>query len=188
MTNLSQQATKHLRWRFSLRSLMFLTFVVAICAGLAGLAPVLAAVGIPFIVAAYLRTVGATRAMPTDLSQLKKRPGLFKTFCASIALFVALVVASAATAAIAGVVVSLSLIAAAWRLGKALRNNSSNWASFGWTIIREVSKYVRRCAVLFPPGALFVWSRERAFAAMTFLFGASRRLFWNCWRPQATIW
>jgi hypothetical protein len=164
---------------------MFLTFVVALCAGLANLSPGLAAVIIPFILAAYLRTVRAARALPIDLQQPKKRPGLLRTFGASIALFVALFAALLATVALAGVVLSFSLIAAAWRLSKTVRSNFWRGARLGWKMILELSKYMRRWAVLVPLAALINWSRTRAFAGLAFLFGTSRQLLWSCWHPDS---
>ncbi len=93
------------KWQFSVRGLMFITVVVAICAALAGVSPVLAVALLPLMVVGLIRTARAP-----------KGSGLFVTFCESLVLAVLFIVVSAAALAVACVAGSLIVAGVAFRL------------------------------------------------------------------------
>jgi hypothetical protein len=83
-------------WQFSLRTLLFLMSVVALCSMLIGVSAVLAVVIVPFFTMALVRTLRINRPQPDEASG--KRRGLFATFCASFVLIITLLTVSIATA------------------------------------------------------------------------------------------
>jgi hypothetical protein len=85
-------------WQFSLRTLLFLMSVVALCSMLIGISAVLAIVIVPFFAMALVRTLRINRPLPDASGAERKRRGLFATFCASFVLIVTLLTVSIATA------------------------------------------------------------------------------------------
>ena len=97
--NMHRHDPRHRRgWQFSLRTLLFLTTIVAFCAMLIGVSAVLAIVIVPFFAMALVRTMHTCRAHADESSNERKRRGLLATFCASLVLLITLVAVSVATA------------------------------------------------------------------------------------------
>jgi hypothetical protein len=89
------------RWQFSLRTLLFLMSIVAICSMLIGVSAVLAIVVVPFFTLALIRTLRLNQPLPDEAGSERKRRGLFATFFASFVLIITLVAVSIATAGFA---------------------------------------------------------------------------------------
>jgi hypothetical protein len=172
------------RWTFSLKSLMFLTFVVAVCSALVGAAPAAAVVVVPLIAAALVRTMRVRQRMAAVKHESSRRRGLFATFCQSLALIVFLLVVLAAaflSACSAGLLIALGV---ASRLSQPpmivlRRVTVRTWqaATRFWNSVRLRTRGVKLASV-------FAKSRSYAIRGTVLLLSASRLLVRRCWNPS----
>ena len=93
--SLQARRSNRRRFQFSITSLMFITFVVAICAALMEMSAVLAAILLPIVAIALFRTTRVVAAASDVESEFA--PGLFGTFCQSVILIFSLIVVSICT-------------------------------------------------------------------------------------------
>ena len=169
------------RWQFSLKSLMFLTLIVALCAGLVSISPALAIVVVPYVVAAAARTsLLHVRSVDRDQDS-RAAPGLLVTFGQSLLLLIALTLVCIAALAGAGMAAALivmtfalRVLAAASVLVRACAPKARCIASAVW---REGIALVRRTH----PSQILKWVRAQAVAVTAFLFALIRVLFRRCW-------
>jgi hypothetical protein len=167
------------KWSYSLKGLLFLSFVVAISSAIIGVSVVLAAVCLPFIVGALVRTVrihGQTTAS-------EKPPGLFATFCGSLAIVFCLIAVSAIAfmaACCAAVLIVLGTLQHPLRPVAALLKvgvrNLSHIMSNVWYQLRSPTVHAAIAKVFFIV-------RDLAVTTTRSLFSASRTLWRRWWYP-----
>jgi hypothetical protein len=180
MGSTAMELRRYPNWQFSLKSLMFVTTLVAICAALVQIALPLAVVIIPLIGAAWIRTVLVVARPNVDIPQ-NGPPKLVATFCYSLWLIVAMIFLCLATIALAGIAAVLIATTIASRVfktcGKLVRpvaKRAGQLALAMWYARREM--YSR-----FKPGAVLDWLRFWAVAGTLALVTASRRLLRQYW-------
>jgi len=171
-------------WQFSLKSLMFLMFVVALCAGTISISPPLAIVVIPYVVVAAARTALFHRRIVPDEQAQRTAPGLLATFVRSLLLLVALTIMCLATMAAVGTATALIaatlavriLAAICVRLG-ALAPQARRSASVLWRGLRSAVQHIH-------PYEILTSVRSRALVVTTEFYFASCRLLRQCWRAE----
>ena len=168
------------KWSYSLKSLMFVSFVVAICSAIIGVSVVLATVCLPFILGAFVRTMrihGKTTAG-------EQSPGLFVTFCRSLTIEFCLIAVSAIAfmvAGCAGVLIILGIVRRLLRLVAVLLSVIVRHLSH---ISTKVWHHVRSPAVHATIAEVFFIIRELAITTTRSLFSASRTLWRRWWFPE----
>jgi hypothetical protein len=168
------------KWSYSLKSLMFVSFVVAIGSAIVGVSVVLAAVCLPFIVGALVRTMRIHRQTTAS----EPSPGLFVTFCRSLTIefcLVAVLVIAFIVACCAGVMIILGIIQhllkpIAALLSVIVRNLSH--------ISTTVWHYVRSPAFHATIAEVFFVIRDLTITTTRSLFSACRSLWRHWWYPQ----
>jgi hypothetical protein len=171
-------------WTFSLKSLMFLTFVVAVSAALIGASGVLAVLLLPFIVAALVRTARIRRQIVIVEQQHPAQGGLFATFCQSLILFMSLVIVSSIAffvACCAGLLILLGVVA---RFCQPAITFLRGVVARVWPLVLSVWRRVVLLASHLSFGAIFLWVRERTVNGTVLLVSASRILLRRCWYPE----
>jgi hypothetical protein len=171
-------------WTFSLKGLMFLTFVVAVSAALIGASAVLAVLLLPFIVAALVRTARVRRQINIVEKQHPAQRGLFATFCQSLILIMSLVIVSSIAvfvACCAGLLILLGVVARFCQPAIAFLRGG---AARVWPLVLRVWRRVVLLASHVSFGAIFLWVRDRAVNGALLLISVSRILLRRCWYPE----
>jgi hypothetical protein len=167
-------------WQFSLKSLMFVTTLVAVCAALVQIALPLAVAIIPLIGAAWVRTVLVV-ARPKADNMHHGPPRLVATFCYSLWLIVAMILLCLATITLAGIAAMLIAMTIAGRVLKTcstrvwpVAKRAGQLALTIWCGRREIYSRLK-------PGPVLDWLRVWAVAGTLALVSASCRLFRQYW-------
>jgi hypothetical protein len=179
MVNAVIELPRYPNWQFSLKSLMFVTTLVAVSAALVHIALALAILAIPLIAAALARTILVLgRERPTDDAHV--RPKLFATFCNSMFLIVALIsiclaatVLSGVTAALIAMTVLRRLLAVVSRRILPVAARAGKLLIVMWNARAEIVSRLKPGAML---DSLQAWSLVGTLSLM----GMSRRLFRQC--------
>jgi hypothetical protein len=169
-------------WQFSLKSLLFVTTVVAICAALVYIALPLAVLAIPFVAAALVRTMFVTSRQDAKDTH-GPRPTLFATFCFSIFLIVATIMMSLAATALAGIAASLFALAIVRRVLSRVVTLIRPVAVRLWQLMIAVWKSRKELIARLESVAILDSLQLWSVAATLSLVSASRRLFRQCWCP-----
>jgi hypothetical protein len=168
------------KWSYSFKSLMFFSFVVAICSAIIGVSVVLAAVCLPFIVGALVRTMRIHgRTTPGEQS-----PGLFVTFCRSLTTMFCLIAVSAIAfivACCAGVLIMLGIARHLIRPVAVVLTVSvrrlSHISIYVWHHLRSPAVHAKFAEVFF-------MIRDFAITTTRSLFAACRTLWRRWWFPE----
>jgi hypothetical protein len=170
-------------WQFSLKSLMFVTTIVAICAALVSISIVLAVVFVPLIVAGLARTIHVVAQQARTGS---KKPGLVVTFCNSIALVVATISVGLATISVAAMAAVLAAMMVTIHVLRAARPIYQPLARrLGQLLLQTrgvVFAFVSRIQLV----GVLRWLQVHAVARTLTLLSTSRRLFQQCWSGTTT--
>jgi hypothetical protein len=188
MTTNVMSARRHGVWQFSLKSLMFVTMVVAVCAALVHISIPLAVLFIPLITAGLLRTLRVVTRSEANGAR-EAVPGVFATFCRSIALMVAMIGAGAAAISFAGVSAVLMAVMVIIHVCRATGIVSHPILS---RVRRGLLKLGRWCWMALSrikPVAVLRWFQARMVARTLSLFAICRRLSrqWWCCPPTAAF-
>jgi hypothetical protein len=168
------------KWSYSLKSLLFFSLVVAICSAIIGVSVVLAAVCLPFIVGAFVRTMrihGRTTAG-------EQSPGLFMTFCRSLAIISCLIAVSAIAfivACCAGVLIMLGIVRHLFSPVAVVLRVSARRLSH---ISINVWHHLRSPTVHAKFAEVFFMIRDLAITTTKSLFAACRTLWRRLWYPE----
>lgn len=168
------------KWSYSLKSLLFLSCVVAIYSAIMGSSVVLAVMCLPFFVGALVRTRRIHRQTAAD----EPRAGLFVTFCRSMVIEFCMIAVSTiaiAVASCAGVLIVLGIV-----VRHVLRPVG--------VLLRAIVRYASRISIHFwrrvmTPGVYgaaakgFVAIRDFAVTMTRSLFSACRTLWRRWWCP-----
>jgi hypothetical protein len=168
-------------WTFSLKGLMFVTFVVAVSSALVGISVVLAVVLLPLIAMALVRTARVSRRYATVEAQDGRHPGLTATFFQSLALVICLLMVSCAAFFAGWIAAALIVLGAAGQLCRRAVPVLRRFTTRLWLIAARGWRETERVRVKFGP--LFCWIRARAIDGAMLLASASRLLFQRCWHP-----
>jgi hypothetical protein len=177
---------QHGAWQFSLKSLMFVTMVVAICAALVHISLALAVVLIPLIAAGLVRTIRVvTRTEATG--DREAVPGLFATFCRSIALIIAMIgvgVAAISFAGVTAVLIAVMVVIHVFRATGILYHPIMNRTRLGSI---KLARWTWKTLTRIKPVGILRWIQAYAVAGTLSLFGICRRLWqqWWCYKPSA---
>jgi len=168
------------KWSYSLKSLLFLSFAVAICSALIGVSVVLGSACLPLITGALVRTARIHGQRPAD----RKPPGLFATFCRSLVLVVCLTALSAialVVACCAGVLITLGVFGRLLRSGAVLLHAvvTRLWL-FSVTVSRPFTSHAVHAKV----AVVFANTRELTVTATEALISACRTLWRRSWSPH----
>jgi hypothetical protein len=180
---MSTQAQKGLcrpKWSYSLKTLLSLSFAVAICSALIGVSVVVGAACLPLIAGALVRTARIHGQTPAD----KKPPGLFATFCRSLVLVVCLTALSATAlvvACCAGVLITLSVFGHLLRSGAVLLHAVVTRL---WRLSVTVSRPFTSHAVHAKVAVVFAMTRDLTVTATEALMSACRALWRRSWSPH----
>ena len=168
------------KWSYSLKSLMFLSFIVAICSAIIGVSLVLAAVCLPFIAGALIRTI----RIHGRTTVAEPPPRLFATFCHSLAIVVCLVAVSAiafVVACCAGMLIMLGIVGHLCRPVAALMSVCVRHVLH---ISMNVWHHLRSPAVHAKIAEVFLMIRDLAVAATRSLISICRTLWRRWWYPE----
>jgi hypothetical protein len=170
------------KWTYSLKSLMFLTSVVAVCSALIGVSMVLAVFCFPFVAAALMRTM----RIQGRASVGEQHHGLFVTFCQSLLIFASLISVSAIAFMVACCAGALIVLGVAVHLFKPV-------AKALWTGLSHLLQFMIRLwenfrSPAFQDNAVAVYKSIRAIAVMATvsLVASSNILFQRWWNPLPT--
>jgi hypothetical protein len=170
-------------WSYSLKSLMFLSFVVAICSAIIGISIVLAAVCLPFIVAALVRTMrirGRTTAG-------KQPSGMFATFCRSLAIVFCLIVVSAIAFVVAcgaAVLILLGVVRHLLRpVAVLLRASVRHLSHISIIVWNHLGSPLLHAKI----AKDFLMTRNLAITTTRALFSVYRKLWRRCWYPECIL-
>jgi hypothetical protein len=178
MTTDATSAYQYVSWQFSLKGLMFVTTIVAICAALFGVSMLLAAILVPLIVAGFMRTIRvATQHETTGCT----KPGLFVTFCNSVALVVATIAVGLATMAVAAVAGTLAAIMVTAHVLRAARPIYWPLTRVLLALLIRARNTAIRMMSRIQPVAVLRWLQVHAVAKTLSLLATNRRLFQQCW-------
>ena len=179
-------AREHGAWQFSLKSLMFVTMVVAICAALVHISVALAIVLIPLIAAGLVRTIRVVTQ--TEAKGVREgAPGLVVTFCRSIALIIAMMGVSVAAISFAGitaVLIAMMVVIHVFRATGILYHPIMNRARLGSF---KLAKWSWKTLTRIKPVAILRWFQAHAVAGTLSLFAVGRRLLRQWWCCQPSI-
>jgi hypothetical protein len=168
-------------WQFSLKSLMFLMFIVAVCAGTISISPPLAVLVVPFVAVAAVRTALCHSRVAPEEPMPSRTSGLLATFVQSLLLLMALSIMSFATLAAVGLATALIAATLAVRVvtavGIKLRALAPQARRCAWALWRGLRSVVRQIR----PYQILSWFRARAVIVTAELYVASRRLLRQCW-------
>jgi hypothetical protein len=168
------------KWSYSLKSLMFLSFVVAICSAIIGVSVVLAAVCVPFIVGALVRTMRIHGQTTTS----EQPPGLFATFGRSLAIVFCLIAVSAIAvmvACCAGVLIMLGIVRHLLRPAAVLLSVSIRQLSYvSINIWHHLGSPIVQAKVV----EAFYMIRGLTITTTLSLFSACRTLWRRWWYPE----
>jgi hypothetical protein len=170
-------------WKFSLKGLMFLTFVVAVCSALVGASPVLAIIVVPLIAAALIRMIRVNQRIAGTTNDRTHRRGLFTSFCRSLALILCLLVVFTTASFAACVVGLLIALGAAARLCRPLVAIVRRYATIAWRVASSVWRSVRRRTHGVEVSHLFGLVRSHAVRGTALLIAACRVLIRHFWYP-----
>jgi hypothetical protein len=176
-------------WQFSLKSLLFMTMIVAVCAALVHISIALAVVFIPLIVAGLFRTIRVVVRFDATAAR-KAAPGQFATFCRSISLIVAMIGISAATLFLAGVAAMLIAVMIGIHVCRATGVIYHPIFSRARRGLFGLAKWCGRAFSQIKPVAIVRWSQAHAVAGTLSLFALCRRLscqWWCCQPSRASV-
>jgi hypothetical protein len=186
MTSNVVHARKYANWQFSLKSLMFVTMIVAVCAALVNISAALAVLLIPLIVAGLVRTVRVvTRAEADGVREAV--PGLFATFCRSIAIIIAMIGVGVATVSFAGVAAALIAVMIVIHILRAAGVLSHPLLVRARQGLIKLAKWSCTTATRIKPLAILRWLQAHAVACTLSLLAACRRLFRQWWSTESQV-
>ena len=174
------------RWQFNLATLMFATFVVALCATLMRISPALAVVALPLVFAALVRTIRARRQSAAAAEdQSHTSVGLFRTFWRSVGVVLSLILISFVAASVTSLAVALVLVDVAARVCRPVI--VALWSScvFLYMKARAGWNWLRPRLPELSVKATFEWARGQAVTNAAQLVRANRRLLARFWYPEA---
>ena len=171
----------HRKWTFSLKSLMFLTSIVAVCSALIGVSAVLAVLCLPLIAAALVRTVRAsTRTGGGD-----QRRGLLATFCDSLVIVLCLIGASVTAFMAACCALALIVLCIAVRVCKPIAAVLSVGAKYLSQSMIQIWQYLKSPSFHAKSADAFDLVRAAAVTATVSRFSTCRALLRRWWYPEA---
>jgi hypothetical protein len=165
-------------WQFSLKSLMFVTTLVAIGAALVGISMVLAVLLVPLIIAGLVRTIRVA-AHHEKIGSAK--PALFATFCNSVALVVATIAVGLATMVVAAMAATLATLMLAVHVLRAARPIYQPLKRRLWQFIGAAGSMVVATVSRIRPILILRCLQVQAVARTLSLVAISRRLCRQCW-------
>ena len=184
MTSNVMYARPYGSWQFSLKSLMFVTMVVAVCAALIHISVALAVLLIPLFAAGLLRTIRVvTRAETEGVRQ--KAPGLFVTFCRSIALIVAMIamgMTAISFAVVTAILIAVMVVIHVCRATGVLYHPIVNRARRG---LFKLGKWCWSTLTRIRPVAIVRWFQAHAVTSTLSLFAVCRRLSRQWWSTES---
>jgi hypothetical protein len=169
------------RWQFSLRTLLFLMSIVALCSMLIGVSAVLAIVIVPFFVFALVRTLRINAPATDEEHIARQRRGLMATFCASLVLILTLLAVSFATVVFALMAASLVVLDLVARYCKPIVANLQPVFRRAWWIAVRTGRAVASLASYSNIQRFLNWSSGNAMLATRYLVAATGILHRRCW-------
>jgi hypothetical protein len=168
--------------QFSLRTLMFVMLIVAVCAALIHISAVLAIGTAPFILGALVRTMLVQSHVDASDRSAGTASGLVVTFFRSMLILVGLIFICGATTAAGAVLVSMTIIDRAFIAISRLFQLSAPYArKFLWILWVGF----RGLASQIDLGKTLHWIRLQSVTATVWLLSVSRILFRRCIYPAA---
>ncbi len=183
MTSNAMYARPYGGWQFSLKSLMFVTMVVAVGAALIHISVALAVLLIPLFAAGLLRTIRVVTRAETD-GVRPKAPGLFVTFCRSIALIVAMIAVGMTAISFAGVtaiLIAVMLLIHVCRVTGVISHPIVNRARRG---LFRFGKWCWSTLTRIQPVAILRWFQAHAVTSTLSLCAVCRRLSGQWWSTE----
>ena len=175
------------RWQFNLATLMFATFVVALCATLVRISPALAVVAFPLVVAALVRTIRARRRSATTAEgQSHTSAGLFRMFWRSVGVVLSLIVISFVAASVTSLAAALVLVDITARVCQPLVASLLVVCAFLYMKARAGWNWLRPQLPELSVKATFDRTRGRAVYSAARLVRANRTLVGRFWYPEST--
>jgi hypothetical protein len=166
------------KWQYSLKSLMFVTTLVAVCAALVQIALPLAVITIPLIAAALVRTMLMTsRRSASDGA----RPRLIATFCYSVCLLVVTILMCLAAASLAGIAAALIATTIVRCVFTSAGTLVRPIVTRAWLLLLAVWNHRAEIVSRLRPGAILDWLQLWSVVGTLYLLSLSRRLFRQCW-------
>ena len=159
--------------QFTVRSLIFITFVTAICAAMIAASAALAVILIPVVAMALFRTMRVVTTESQGKQHLAR--GLFGTFCQSVFLILSLIVVSVATAAVGTIACTVVLFGQFIRLIPPTSLLLRNCLVLVWWLTVFSGKTCQPI-VSYLTVIPFRWTCDHAIALTTNLAGLDRRL------------
>jgi hypothetical protein len=153
-------------WQFSLRTLLFLTSIVALCSMLIGVSAILAIVIVPFFAMALVRTLRTNRPLADEASIERRRRGLLATFCASLVLIVTLFAVSVATALFALATASLIVLDSVARCCKPVIARLQPIIKHAWRMSHVAVRHLASLASYTNIQRALNWSSANAILAL----------------------
>jgi hypothetical protein len=165
---------------------MFVTMIVAVCAALVNISAALAVLLIPLIVASLVRTVRVvTRAEAGGVREAV--PGLFVTFCRSVAIIISMIGMGVATVSFAGVAAALIAVMIVIHILRAAGVLSHPLLIRGRQGLIKLAKWCWTTVTRIKPVAILRWLQLHAVAGTLSLFAACRRLFRQWWSTESQV-
>lgn len=168
-------------WQFSLRSLLFLTSIVAFCSMLIGVSAILAIVIVPFFAMALVRTLRTNQPPADETSIERRRRGLFTTFCASLALIVTLLAVSVATALFASAAATLIVLDFVARCCKPAIARLQPVLKQAWGVARVAGRHLASLGSYSNILRALNWCRANALLGTRYLVAATSILHRRYW-------
>lgn len=165
-------------WQYSLRSLMFVTMVVAVCAAIVRMSPLCALFFVPVLAAGLLRTVRIQMSMAGP--QATPAPRLFVVFCQSVGLIVSFLLVSLTAVAAAGAVAVYLVIVLAGHIVRAAHKVYWPTVKLAARTVQAIWRRRGQWGAHRAPGRIDRRLAARSVAGMLWLFALSRQLFRQC--------
>lgn len=160
---------------------MFVTMVVAVCAALVHISAVLAVMLVPLIAAALVRTVRVVTREETARHAGRAAPGLFATFCQSVAILIAMIavgITAVSFAGITGLLIAVMVVIHVFRAARVVYRPVTNRIGF---VLRSLAEQCRAIVSRIKPVAILRWLQLQAVTGTLWLFRVCRRLFRQSW-------
>jgi hypothetical protein len=173
-------------WQFSLRTLLFLTTIIAFCSMLVGVSASLAIIIVPFFAMALVRTL-RTRQPLADEAIKRRRHGLMTTFCASLGLIVTLLAVSAATAVFALATASLIALDFVARCCRPVIARLQPVLKQAWRMTRVAFRHLASLGSYSNIQRALDWSSAHALLGTRYLVAATGILHRRYWHVDLRV-
>ena len=173
------------RCQYNLATLMFATFVVALCATLIRISPAVGVMALPLVAAALVRTMRARRRSRATENPNQPAAGLFGTFCTSTGIVFSLILMSFVAASVACVALALVVVGVTVRVCWPAVIAITVVCVFLCERMRAAWHWLRPRLPTLSAKTTFVWARGHAVTRAAQSVRANRRLLARFWYPEA---